>query len=41
MGNINIDLPDDVHRQLKLDAVANDSTLKDHVIKLLDEEVDE
>ncbi len=33
--NINIQIPEDLHKQLKLDALMRDSTLKAHIIDLL------
>lgn len=33
--NINIRIPEDLHKQLKLDALMRDSTLKAHIIDLL------
>lgn len=35
MVNINIHIPDDLHKKLKLEAVKQDSTLKDLIIKAL------
>lgn len=37
MVNINIEIPDELHRQLKLASVLKDQTLKDYIIKLLDD----
>jgi hypothetical protein len=34
--NINIELPENLHKELKLKALENDKTLKDLVIELLD-----
>ena len=36
MVNINIRLPDDLHKQLKLAAINADVTLKDYLIAQLD-----
>jgi hypothetical protein len=36
MANINIEIPDDVYKQVKLSAVLHDKTVKDHVIERLD-----
>lgn len=33
--NLNIEIPDDLHRDLKLDAIQNDKTLKDLIIEIL------
>jgi len=35
MANINIKLPEEVHKQLKIEAINQDMTLKDYVIKKL------
>ncbi|MFC1648645.1 hypothetical protein ACFL1B_04260 [Nanoarchaeota archaeon] len=40
MVNLHIELPDNLHKQLRLDSVVQDTTLKDLVIKLLSEEID-
>jgi len=37
MANINIAVPDELHRSVKLAAVLADTTLKEHIIKLLDD----
>ncbi|MFH1072053.1 MAG: hypothetical protein V1743_01335 [Nanoarchaeota archaeon] len=37
MVNINMKIPDEMHRQLKLASVIKDETLKDHIIELLEE----
>ena len=39
MPNINIAIPEDVHKRLKLKAVQKDSTLKAYIIKALEEEL--
>jgi predicted HicB family RNase H-like nuclease len=39
MPNINIIIPDEVHKQLRLAAVKKDTTLKELIIKLLEESV--
>jgi hypothetical protein len=36
MANINIEIPDDVYKKVKLNAVLSDKTVKDHIIALLD-----
>lgn len=38
MVNINIEIPDDLHKALKLASVLDDTTLKDLVIQLLEDE---
>lgn len=35
MANINIKLPEDVHKQLKIEAINSNLTLKEHIIKKL------
>lgn len=35
MTNINIKLPEDLHKQLKIEAINNDKTLKDYIIMKL------
>jgi len=35
--NVNIELPDDLHKQLKLLAVLSGTTFKDLFVRLLDE----
>jgi len=35
MANINIQVPDDIHKKLKIEAISKDSTLKDLIIKKL------
>jgi len=37
MANINIELPDDVYKQVKLAAITKDSTVKDYIIMKIDE----
>ncbi len=32
MANINIKLPEDVHKQLKIEAINNDKTLKEYIV---------
>lgn len=39
MVNINISIPDDLHKQLRLTSVEQESTLKEVVIAILEEEV--
>jgi len=36
MVNINIEIPDELHKRLKLTSVLNEKTLKEYVIDLLD-----
>lgn len=36
MININIELPDELHKKIKLNAVKEDITLKEYVTKLLE-----
>jgi hypothetical protein len=37
MANINIEIPDDVYKKVKLEAIMADMTVKDLVIKKIDE----
>lgn len=39
MVNINIKISDELHKKLKLESVKNDTTLKDFIIKILEEEL--
>lgn len=41
MGRINIEIPDDLHTDLKVEAAEGDETLKGHVISVLRESVDD
>lgn len=36
MVNINIHIPDELHKKLKIEAVKQDSTLKDLIINVLE-----
>lgn len=36
MANINIEIPDDVYKKVKLTAITQDKTVKDFVIEKLD-----
>ena len=36
MVNINIEISEDLHKKLKLSSIMKDETLKEHVIKILD-----
>ena len=38
MVNVNVEIPDDLHKQLKLAAVLNDKTIKELVIEFLGDE---
>lgn len=40
MVHVNIELPDDLHKRLKLAAVLEESTIKELVIKLLEQSVE-
>lgn len=40
MVNINIEIPDDLHKRLKIAAVVDDSTIKDIVTDILEEAAD-
>ena len=37
MTNINIEIPEDLHKKIKIEAVKKDSTIKDLIIKTLEE----
>ncbi len=37
MANINIEIPDEVYKKVKLDAIMQDKTVKEHIIQKLDE----
>jgi hypothetical protein len=37
MANINLPIPEDMHKQLKLQAIKENITLKDYIIQILDE----
>ncbi|MBR9692539.1 hypothetical protein GOV07_01265 [Candidatus Woesearchaeota archaeon] len=39
MVNVNIEIPDELHRQLKLASVLQERTLKEYVIATLDKEM--
>lgn len=40
MPNINIAIPDELHKKIKLKAVMTDKTLKDYILEAIQEEVD-
>lgn len=37
MPHLNVNIPDELHRQCKLAAVAGGSTLKDYILKAMEE----
>ena len=39
MGNININIPDELHKKAKIQCAVEEITLKDLVIKLLEEKL--
>jgi hypothetical protein len=39
MVNINIEIPDDLHKDLKITSVMNNITLKNHVINVLEKKI--
>jgi len=39
MVNINIEIPDELHKKIKLESVKKDTTLKDYIINILDKNV--
>jgi predicted HicB family RNase H-like nuclease len=38
MANINIEIPDDLHKELKINAAEKDSTLKELIIAILEQQ---
>jgi len=40
MTRINIEIPEEIHRQLKIAAALKNETIKDLIIRLLNEEVE-
>jgi len=41
MVNVNIGIPDDLHKRLKIAAITADRTLKDHIIARLEQRLQE
>ena len=39
MVNINIQIPDELHKKLKLKAVEKEITIKDQIIRIIEKEV--
>ncbi|MEM4336957.1 MAG: toxin-antitoxin system HicB family antitoxin [Candidatus Woesearchaeota archaeon] len=39
MGNINIDIPDELHKQLKVCCAMQDISIKDFIVQSLEEEI--
>ena len=39
MGNINIEIPDDVHKKVKAHCALQGTTIKDFIIKALEEKL--
>ncbi|MFH1607089.1 MAG: hypothetical protein ABIC91_07100 [Nanoarchaeota archaeon] len=39
MTNINIEIPEDLHKQIKLKAVLKDLTIKEYLIQTLDKQI--
>jgi len=39
MVNINIEIPDELHKRLKLSSVMNETTLKETIIAALDDQI--
>ncbi len=37
MVNINIEIPEELHKKLKFSSALKDQTLKDHVVEILEE----
>lgn len=40
MANINIKIPEDIHKQLKIEAIKKDMTLKEYIVLKLGDRVD-
>ena len=40
MVNINIEIPDELHKKIKLKSVMEDCTIKDYIINNLEKELD-
>ena len=36
MANINIEIPDELHKKIKLNAVKEDTTIREYIINLLE-----
>ena len=41
MGNINIELPEELHKKAKIYCAMNSTSIKDFIIKSLEKEADE
>ena len=41
MVNINIEIPEDLHKKIKLASITQDVTLKEYVIRILDKKAKE
>jgi len=41
MVNINIEIPEELHKKIKLDSIKQDMTLKDYVVKVLEKKAKE
>jgi len=41
MVNINIEIPEELHKKIKLASIVQDTTLKDYIIKVLEKQADE
>ena len=39
MANINIKIPDELHKKIKLNAVKEDTSIKEYIIQILDKEI--
>ncbi len=40
MTNINIQIPDELHKKLKLSAVQKETTIKEYIIKIIEKEIE-
>lgn len=41
MANVNIEIPDELHKQIKLESVKSETTIKELIIKAISEGVNE
>lgn len=39
MVNVNVEIPDEIHRQVKVASILNNVTLREQIIRLLEEEL--
>jgi len=41
MTNINIKIPEELHKKIKIESIKKDITIKEFIIKILEEEIKE